>query len=120
MATSTKKTKSKSSKGRAASTAKKLSGSSKPSSKKSTPTTTITVKYDVGFANGIFLRGSGANLSWDKGIELKNVSPDEWQWSTRRKFDAAEFKVLINDQLFEIGDNHSICCGDKVTITPHF
>lgn len=42
--------------------------------------TRVVIHYDVGFGNNLFIRGSGANLSWDKGILLHNIRPDEWVW----------------------------------------
>lgn len=88
--------------------------------RKKGPTTRVTVKYDVGFSNGIFLRGKGANLSWEKGIPLKNVKNDEWVWETDAPFSTCEFKVLINDSCYELGDNHPLTCGATVQYTPKF
>lgn len=44
--------------------------------------TRVVIHCDVGFNNNIFIRGNGANLSWDKGIMLLNTRPDEWVWGT--------------------------------------
>jgi hypothetical protein len=82
--------------------------------------TRVTVKYDVGFNNTLFLRGNGANLSWDKGIPLKNIKEDEWIWETEIPFTNCEFKVLINDQNYEIGENHSLQSGSTVIYKPQF
>ena len=35
--------------------------------------TRIVINYDVGFSNNLFIRGNGANLSWSKGIMLRNT-----------------------------------------------
>jgi hypothetical protein len=84
------------------------------------PKTRITVKYDIGFGRMLFLRGRGANLSWDKGVALKNMSADEWVWETDTPFSTCEFKVLINDREYEIGENHPLTCGANVSYTPRF
>ncbi len=84
------------------------------------PLTKITIQYDVGFSNAIFLRGKGATLSWDKGIPLKNTKTNEWVWETAIPFTTCEFKVLINDKEYEIGDNHLLTCGASVHYTPKF
>lgn len=84
------------------------------------PKTRITVKYDIGFGNYLFLRGKGANLSWEKGVALKNVKNDEWVWETDLAFTSCEFKVLINDSIYEIGDNHTLTCGASIQYTPRF
>lgn len=88
--------------------------------KRKGPTTRIVVKFDVGFSNSVYLRGKGANLSWDKGILLKNQKADEWTWETDVPFTSCEFKVLINDRDFEVGDNHPLNCGATVQYTPKF
>ncbi len=83
--------------------------------------TRIVVQCDVGFANTVYLRGQGLpHLSWDKGIALKNVKADEWVWETEEPFKAGEFKILINDKTFEVGENHPIQPGISVRVNPKF
>jgi hypothetical protein len=84
------------------------------------PKTRITIKYDVGFNNSLYLRGKGANLSWDKGTPLKNVKFDEWIWETQLPFTNLEFKVLINDRQYENGPNHMLASGADIHYTPYF
>lgn len=91
----------------------------KPDAKKG-PKTRIIVKYNSGFNNNITLRGKGANLSWDEGILLKNVKPDEWIWESDLPFTTCEFKVLLNDVQYELGDNHPLSCGASIQYTPRF
>lgn len=88
--------------------------------KKKLSKTRIIVKYDVGFQNTLYIRGKGANLSWEKGIELKNIAFDEWLWETETPFTTCEFKVLINDRFYEGGDNHTLDCGSSVQYCPKF
>lgn len=82
--------------------------------------TRIVVKYDVGFNNQLFIRGKGANLSWEKGIPLINIKNDEWAWETNTPFTSGEFKVLINDTTYEAGDNHPLKAGMNIVYTPSF
>lgn len=82
--------------------------------------TRIIVKYDVGFNNSIYIRGKGANLSWDKGVLLKNVKNDEWVWETDAPFATCEFKVLVNDKHYEQGENHHLHSGANISYTPKF
>ncbi len=82
--------------------------------------TRITIKYDTGFGNTLFLRGKGANLSWEKGIPLRNVKNDEWIWETDATFPNGEYKVLINDSIYETGQNHALYCGTITQHTPRF
>lgn len=51
-------------------------------SAKKTALSRVQVRYDVGFSKPHTIRGKGANLSWSKGIPLKNNGPDEWVWET--------------------------------------
>ena len=82
--------------------------------------TKIIVHCDVGYKNSLFIRGQGGTLSWDKGIELKNLGPDQWVWETRSKSADCEFKLLFNDKLYEEGENHQVSCGSSCEIAPHF
>lgn len=95
-----------------------LSKSAAPSKKEGV--TRIIVKYDVGFGNQLFIRGKGAELSWENGILLKNISSNEWLWETSASFPVGEFKVLINDFQYEIGDNHRLEKGANIEYTPKF
>jgi hypothetical protein len=88
--------------------------------KKGSSKTRITIKYDAGFPNQLYIRGKGANLSWDKGQLLKNVKIDEWVWETDAHFTHCEFKILINDRVYENGDNHLLNAGSTLLYTPHF
>lgn len=84
------------------------------------PRTRIVIKYDVGFGNVITIRGRGAGLSWDRGPSLKNIKADEWLWETEIPFTTGEFKVLINDTQYELGENHTLRCGLSIQYSPKF
>lgn len=91
-----------------------------PSASRIGTKTRITVKYDVGFHNNLYIRGTGANLNWNKGVPMKNVKADEWIWETDASFPSGEFKVLINDRIYETGPNHPLKSGTNIQYTPHF
>jgi hypothetical protein len=83
--------------------------------------TRIVVNFDAGFQNTLYVRGEGIpNLTWEKGIPLKNVKKDEWIIELDAPFKAGQFKVLINDQTFEAGSNHPIAAGSSVRVKPRF
>ncbi len=83
--------------------------------------TRIVVQVDPNFANTIFLRGEGvSDLSWDKGVQLKHEKPDEWVFETDTPFSTAEFKVLVNDNTYELGESHPLYPGASVRINPKF
>ena len=93
----------------------------KTESKSTNKKTVVKVSYDCGFPNTLFIRGEGiSTLSWEKGVPLKNVSQNEWVWECNRPCSNVEFKILINDQLYESGNNHRISYGDEVAIRPQF
>ena len=94
-----------------------------PAKQKSTnPTKTrIVAHIDCGYTNNLFIRGEGAStLSWDKGIQMKNVGSGEWVWESDRPFSTVQFKVLVNDSWYEQGNNHTLAFGQEMNFTPQF
>ena len=88
--------------------------------KKDLTKTSLIVNIDVGFNNALFIRGTGPGMSWDKGIPLKNVSSSKWVWDYTSEFSPFEFKILLNDEHYENGDNHQFSFGKVLNITPYF
>lgn len=91
--------------------------------KKSAPkktTTKLTIRLDCGFANFLSIRGEGAGLNWKKGVVLKNIDTAEWVFETDTDFHKCEFKVLLNDEIYEIGPNRVLVCGTHSHYTPKF
>lgn len=88
---------------------------------KKTSKTRIVVQMDAQFPQTLYLRGEGvSDLSWEKGIELKHTKPDEWVFETDELFANGQFKVLINDETFELGEGHSLYPGASMRINPKF
>lgn len=82
--------------------------------------TSIIARVDVGFGNQLYIRGTGAGLSWDKGLQLKNVSSYEWAFATTKAKSDVIFKFLINDELWAEGDNVTVTKGGNSTSSPVF
>jgi hypothetical protein len=82
--------------------------------------TKVLIKYNVGFKNNLYIRGHGGGLSWNKGVMLKNIGPDEWVWEPNTPITDVEFKVLINDEKYEAGENHHITTGKLFQYSPRF
>lgn len=80
----------------------------------------IIVHYDCGFPNNLFIRGSGNKLDWNKGTPMKNMGPNTWLWETDSEVDQCEFKVLVNDEIYESGENHCLKKGNSCEYTPYF
>jgi|GEM_PF-4792718 len=87
---------------------------------KSRQKTKITIKYNAGFSNELFIRGKGAGLNWEKGQKLINVCADEWIWETDQRFSKCEFKILLNDATYEKDENHLLNEGACMQFTPNF
>jgi len=83
-------------------------------------TSVVKVKYDTGFNNQLYIRGEGAGLSWEKGLAMTNSGSTDWMWETKDKFSNCSFKVLINDETFENGENHNLQYGSNTQVIPNF
>jgi hypothetical protein len=99
------------------STTQKASGGRKKTA--TTGETRVIAKVDVGFGNSLFIRGEGAELSWEKGILMENISSDEWHWSTKTAGDLV-VKFLINDEIWCQGDDLTLASGTTSASTPAF
>ena len=82
--------------------------------------TTISARIDVGFGNALFLRGEGADLSWEKGLPMECVQSDLWRIVLADSARAYSFKFLINDTIWSTGPDFTAACGTSVTLTPEF
>lgn len=84
-------------------------------------TTTIVAKIDVGFGNALYVRGSGAGLTWDAGTLMEcSSSGDEWIWTSTLVDAPVEFKLLINDSTWAAGENGVVTAGEQVIVEPSF
>ncbi len=83
--------------------------------------TRVVIQVENDFPSELYLRGEGlSNLSWEKGVELKHEQPDEWVFETDEPFAAGSFKVLINDQTYELGESHPLYPGASIRVNPKF
>ena len=82
--------------------------------------TSIIARVDVGFGNQLYVRGAGAGLSWEKGLQLENVSAYEWAFATTKAKSDVVCKFLINDELWAEGDNIIVAKGATSISSPVF
>lgn len=82
--------------------------------------TVIKVKANIGWGNTIYIRGEGANLNWEEGIAMENISDDEWVWTSNHRCKSLTFKLLINDKIWSEGENYAVEKGGNVEVLPHF
>ncbi|MFO8028211.1 MAG: hypothetical protein R6U56_11150 [Opitutales bacterium] len=83
-------------------------------------TTSIIANVDVGFGNTLYIRGEGADLSWDKGTALNNDSPYTWSFRTTAAKEPVTFKFLINDEAWSDGENLTVAAGGTSATSPVF
>jgi hypothetical protein len=79
----------------------------------------ICVRCDVGFGNHLTIRGNACGLCWCKGLPLCNKGADCWCWGSEKPL-CGEYKLLINDEIWEEGENHRFSPGTVQKITPKF
>jgi hypothetical protein len=92
----------------------------KSSVKEKVEKTSIIARVDVGFGNCLYVRGQGAGLSWDQGIQLDNVSPYEWTFASTQAKGDVTFKFLINDEIWADGENTTVAKGGTSISSPIF
>ncbi|MDR2778788.1 MAG: hypothetical protein LBB16_00670 [Puniceicoccales bacterium] len=78
-------------------------------SKQNSKALLVTAEANIGFGNRLYIRGDGCGLSWDKGIAMKYINDDRWQWECKNAPSKInfEFKVLINDEIWSMGENYT-------------
>ena len=99
---------------------KKVAAPVKKAPVKKISKTSITAQVDVGFGNTLYLRGEGAGLSWDKGIEMENVGPYDWGFESTKATGEVTFKFLVNDEVWAEGDNITVKAGSSSISSPLF
>ncbi len=82
--------------------------------------TRVTIHCEVPPGQSLFIRGEEGGLNWQKGIPLKPGSaPNTWIYTFSGDKPVA-YKLLLDDSVWELGDNHAIAKGKQEKITPHF
>ena len=82
--------------------------------------TTITAHLDIGFGNALYLRGEGADLSWDRGTLMNCVADNCWTLELPASARPLLFKFLVNDLSWSAGQDYSVASGDTLATTPTF
>lgn len=82
--------------------------------------TTVTARVDVGFGNGLYVRGEGPGLSWERGVPMNNLAADLWQISLPESARAYTLKFLINDTVWCTGPDFTVYPGSSATLVPQF
>ena len=80
----------------------------------------IKAQIDVGFGNALTIRGSGAGLSWDKGVQMNCVNDDLWSLTLVGVTGKVAFKFLVNDLTWSSGEDYVAQPGDEIILVPAF
>lgn len=84
------------------------------------PQTQISVRFDAKPHERLFIRGTGPNMSWNQGVELRRTGANLWTFESRENFQRFEYKILLNDTQWETGSNRTFERGNKGEINPRF
>jgi hypothetical protein len=80
----------------------------------------VRAHIDVGFGNTLFIRGSGAGLNWEYGLPMHCVDASTWVWASEDLAQPIEFRLLLNDTTWAIGEILSLSPGQELALTPVF
>jgi len=83
--------------------------------------TEVVADVDIGWGNRLFIRGEACGLSWEKGVPMENVGNHLWQWKCPEKCpENFQYKLLINDHIWSLGENMTASRGTKNCVEPSF
>ncbi|WP_145928948.1 hypothetical protein OH491_09795 [Termitidicoccus mucosus] len=92
----------------------------KPAEAKRPVVTTIVANIDIGFGNTLYVRGEGGGLNWETGVALDCVADDKWTISLSDAASPVVFKLLVNDLVWSVGENHTVPPGGELAVSPVF
>jgi hypothetical protein len=117
----------KSEKSKKSAASKKAKKSTAPNKEKTVPAaekstiTTVEVKKLMGIGNKPFLRGSGAGLSWEKGVEMEFQEIGKWTWSAPANLsEVIEIQIYSNDGDADHKGKYTLQLGQRLEIIPEF
>ena len=101
---------------------KKVADVSKVAKKKlpAPSVTTIIATADIGWGNQLYLRGEGGGLSWEAGVPMTCNGNDEWVWVSTSNDPIFQFKFVLNDKFWSLGENLVASRGETNRSYPSF
>ncbi len=82
--------------------------------------TKIIAEVNIGFGNTLYIRGAGCGLNWEKGIALKNHDTNFWALELPQCTEDFEYKLLINDKIWNTGENFVAHRNQQNIVKPKF
>ncbi|MGB0416477.1 MAG: hypothetical protein ACPGKS_06490 [Coraliomargarita sp.] len=81
----------------------------------------LTVSVLIGIGNKPFLRGSGAGLNWDEGIQMEFQEIGKWRWVAPEDLEGpVELQVFRNDEDPDRNGKQILEPGQKLELSPVF
>jgi len=80
-------------------------------------TARIVVNYECGDTDRLYIRGTGPFMSWGPGNEMRREGTSRWIYESTEPFETFEFKLALNDQFWETGENHKVESGKPVELS---
>ncbi len=81
---------------------------------------TIHIFSSVPSGKTLYIRGEEGGLNWQKGQPLVQVGEDHWIYRISKNFEHLQYKILIDDVTWEVGENHRLNSVSNVEETPYF
>jgi hypothetical protein len=79
----------------------------------------VIVNVMIGLGNKPFIRGTGAGLSWDKGVPMEFLEIGKWSWQTKNDQDWLEFQIFKNDHQAD-KSIYRLKPGEVIEVVPQF
>ncbi|MBS0604465.1 MAG: hypothetical protein JSS60_05435 [Verrucomicrobia bacterium] len=80
--------------------------------------TEIKVKCRIPFGHTLTIRGQGGDLEWSKGKALAKLDDETYVYRMEGVPGKVEYKLVLDDRIYEEGPNHSIEAAQKQEIVP--
>ncbi|MBS0649835.1 MAG: hypothetical protein JSR93_01615 [Verrucomicrobia bacterium] len=81
--------------------------------------TLITIQYPARLGEHLYIRGEGSGFTWGQKVPLISVDANTWQLRQPMQGEF-KFKILLNNEEWETGNDHPANGGDAVSATPVF
>ena len=83
--------------------------------------TAVIASVFIGIGNKPFVRGSGAGLSWDSGVEMEFEEIGRWRWITPADLEEAiEIQLYRNDEDADSTGKYTLEPGQQLDLSPVF
>ncbi len=82
--------------------------------------TRVIAEHDPGVGRHLWIRGGAPPLSWDAGWPMHALAPGRWRFVTSELAGRVALKTLIDDAVWQTGEDAVVMAGSETTITPSF